>query len=207
MWNWNSVEARKAGTSQSQQNLYWQSLHHLRTMQLQDHNHLWKDMWPRIMCLKLKHSGHWNLSQVTIHLTPPRTLLNCFQQCSLMVKLLASFLVESEHFKKLLQDSNVSGPFVVLFDESLSTKMQQKQMDAHVKFFNDQTNQVTTRYFNSEFLGECWVLLWTSYNIASSLTFCADVDVLMKELITNFIVYCECRPWYYWQLDISQKVC
>ena len=61
----------------------------------------------------------------------------------------------AEHFKKLLQDSSVNGPFVVLFDESLSTKMQQKQMDAHVKFWNDQTNQVTTRYFNSEFLGEC----------------------------------------------------
>ena len=56
--------------------------------------------------------------------------------------------------KKLLQYS-VSGPFVVLFDESLNTKMQEKQMDAHVRFWNDQTNQVTTRYFNSEFLGEC----------------------------------------------------
>ena len=44
----------------------------------------------------------------------------------------------AEHFKKLLQDS-VSGPFVVLFDESLNTKMQQKQMDAHVRFWNDQT--------------------------------------------------------------------
>ena len=60
----------------------------------------------------------------------------------------------AEHFKKLLQDS-VSGPFVVLFDESLNTKMQEKQMDAHVRFWNDETNQVTTRYFNSEFLGEC----------------------------------------------------
>ena len=33
--------------------------------------------------------------------------------------------------------------------------MQEKQMDAHVRFWNDQTNQVTTRYFNSEFLSEC----------------------------------------------------
>ena len=47
-------------------------------------------------------------------------------------------------------------------------------MDAHVRFWNDQTNQVTTRYFNSEFLGEC-LLLWTRYNIVSSFTFCADV--------------------------------
>ena len=95
----------------------------------------------------------------------------------------------AEHFKKLLQNS-VSGPFVVLFDESLNTKMQEKQMDVHVRFWNDQTNQVATRYFNSEFLGECCLLLWTCFNIVSSFTFCADVSVLMKELMRNFIVYC-----------------
>ena len=32
----------------------------------------------------------------SIHLPPPRTLLNCFQQCSLTVKLLGNLLVESE---------------------------------------------------------------------------------------------------------------
>ena len=64
------------------------------------------------------------------------------------------YLVWLNTSKKLLQDS-VTGPFVVLFDESLNNKMQEKQMDAHVRFWNDQTNQVTTRYFNSEFLGEC----------------------------------------------------
>ena len=69
-------------------------------------------------------------------------------------------------------------------------------MDVHVRFWNDQTNQVATRYFNSEFLGECCLLLWTCFNIVSSFTFCADVSVLMKELMRNFIVYCQCRPWY-----------
>ena len=50
----------------------------------------------RIMCLKLKNSRHWNLLKVPIHLTRPRTLLNCFQQCSLTVKLLGNLFVESE---------------------------------------------------------------------------------------------------------------
>ena len=50
----------------------------------------------RIMCLKLKNSRHWNLLQVPIHLTRPRTLLNCFHQCSLTVKLLGNLFVESE---------------------------------------------------------------------------------------------------------------
>ena len=45
----------------------------------------------------------------------------------------------AEHFKKLLQDS-FSRPFVALFDERLNTKMQEKQMDAHVRFWNDPTN-------------------------------------------------------------------
>ena len=52
--------------------------------------------WLRIIRLKLKHSGHWNLLQVTIHLSRPRTLLNCFQQYSLTVKLPSNLLVESE---------------------------------------------------------------------------------------------------------------
>ena len=54
--------------------------------------------------------------------------------------------------------------------------MQEKQIDAHVRFWNDQTNQVTTRY-------SWWVLgllLWTSYNIVSSFTFCADFYVFTK---------------------------
>ena len=59
----------------------------------------------------------------------------------------------AEYFKKLLKDS-VRGPFVGLFDESLNKKMQGKQMDVHVRYWNDQSNEVRTRYFSSEFLGE-----------------------------------------------------
>ena len=46
------------------------------------------------------------------------------------------------------------GPFVVLFDEGLNKKMQGKQMDVHIRYWNDQSNEVRTRYFSSEFLGE-----------------------------------------------------
>ena len=60
----------------------------------------------------------------------------------------------AEHFKKLLKES-VKGPFVVLFDESLNKKMQEKQMDIHIRYWNNLSSEVKTRYFGSEFLGKC----------------------------------------------------
>ena len=60
----------------------------------------------------------------------------------------------AEHFKKLLKDG-VKGPFVVLFVESLNNKMQEKQMDIHMSYWNNLSSEVTTRYFGNEFLGKC----------------------------------------------------
>ena len=60
----------------------------------------------------------------------------------------------AEHFKKLLKES-VKGPFVVLLNESLNKKMQEKQIDIHIRYWNNLRSEVTTRYFGSEFLGKC----------------------------------------------------
>lgn len=60
----------------------------------------------------------------------------------------------AEHFQSLLM-KDITGPFVVLFDESLNKKMQQKQMDVHVRFWNE--NKVETRYFTSVFIGKCCI--------------------------------------------------
>ncbi|KAG1651529.1 Structural maintenance of chromosomes flexible hinge domain-containing protein 1 [Nymphon striatum] len=57
----------------------------------------------------------------------------------------------AEFFKKLLNES-IKGQFVVLFDESLNKKMQEKQMDVHARYI-DEANEVKTRYFGSTFLG------------------------------------------------------
>ena len=57
----------------------------------------------------------------------------------------------AEHFIGLLKEE-VSGYFVILFDESLNKKTQQQQMDIHVRYWKD--NEVTTRYLGSEFLGK-----------------------------------------------------
>ena len=52
---------------------------------------------------------------------------------------------------KLKCDVRNSGPFVLLFDESLNKKMQKKQLDIHLRYWKD--NRVETRYFSSEFIG------------------------------------------------------
>jgi hypothetical protein len=56
----------------------------------------------------------------------------------------------AEHFVEIVK-SNVTGPYSVMFDESLNKKDQTKQMDVHVRFWSGQ--QVVTRYLTSEFLG------------------------------------------------------
>ena len=43
--------------------------------------------------------------------------------------------------------------FVILFDESFNRFTQNKQMDIHIRFFDDGRNAVHTRYFTSAFLG------------------------------------------------------
>ena len=57
-----------------------------------------------------------------------------------------------EHIKTTLL-REISGPFVLMFDESLNRKSQSKQMDVHVRLW-DVNNQVSTRYFDSVFLGK-----------------------------------------------------
>ena len=59
----------------------------------------------------------------------------------------------SEYFLKLLKDS-VKGLYVVMFDESLNKKPQEKQMDVYLRFWDDESKQVKTRYYGSPFLGK-----------------------------------------------------
>lgn len=58
-----------------------------------------------------------------------------------------------EHFRTLLK-TTITGPYTVLFDESLNHKMQTKQMDIHIRFWNDTTKKVETRFFNTVTLGK-----------------------------------------------------
>ena len=70
------------------------------------------------------------------------------------------------HFKSLLQcDVYQAEAFVLLFDESLNFENQKKQLDMNVRYW--QHDQVSTRYFGSEFLGK------------------GDADHLVKSFLQN----------------------
>lgn len=47
----------------------------------------------------------------------------------------------------------VKGPFVVMFDESLNHKLQEKQMDLLLRYWDEERHRVVTRYYTSEFMG------------------------------------------------------
>ena len=49
--------------------------------------------------------------------------------------------------------SDIRGYYSVLFDESLNKASQSKQMDIHVRYWDETKNQVSTRYFGSQFMG------------------------------------------------------
>lgn len=68
----------------------------------------------------------------------------------------SSYLINhgiAPHFKSLLSDklNKIDCSFVVLFDESMNCKTQQKQMDFHVRIWEGQ--EVRTRYYHTEFMG------------------------------------------------------
>lgn len=56
------------------------------------------------------------------------------------------------YFKKeLIAEVKSSGPFVVMFDESLNYTTKNKQLDLHVRFWKN--NHVQSRFYGSQFLG------------------------------------------------------
>jgi hypothetical protein len=68
----------------------------------------------------------------------------------------SSYLINhgaAPYFKSLLSQKIKSEPceFVLLFDESMNSKTQNKQMDFHVRIWEGQ--EVRTRYYHSEFMG------------------------------------------------------
>ena len=60
------------------------------------------------------------------------------------------------HFKnELVQIIQKCNEFVIGFDESFNKVCQRQQMDVNVRYWDDDLDQVCTRYFTSAFLGSC----------------------------------------------------
>ena len=59
------------------------------------------------------------------------------------------------YFRNLLENALNLAPFyVACFDESHNDVLKKGQMDMLLRFWNEDTNMVATRYYNSEFLGK-----------------------------------------------------
>lgn len=57
------------------------------------------------------------------------------------------------YFRSMLEETVKEAPYHVrCFDESHNKSLQKGQMDMHLRFWDDTTNAVKTRYYNSEFL-------------------------------------------------------
>ena len=54
----------------------------------------------------------------------------------------------AKHFKKEIL-SEVKGHFVIMFDESLNLKMQEKQLDIQVRYWDSDQKAVVTTYLRS----------------------------------------------------------
>lgn len=57
------------------------------------------------------------------------------------------------HFLSLLLQKLTDEVYVILFDETTNHKLQEKQLDFHIRFWNKETKLVKTHYVNSKFLG------------------------------------------------------
>ena len=58
------------------------------------------------------------------------------------------------HFKQLLKDVvKNEEAYVLMFDESLNSVCQSKQMDIHIRSWNEDKHEVESRYYTSVFMG------------------------------------------------------
>lgn len=58
----------------------------------------------------------------------------------------------AEYIKEILI-KNITGHFVITFDESLNKKSQSKRMDIHVRYWNNNKSKVESCFLGSQFLG------------------------------------------------------
>ena len=81
------------------------------------------------------------------HMFPDSSIAKQFSCGQQKCKYLTVFGL-AEHFKnELLTKIRDSGPICLMFDESLNKKSQQKQMDIHVRYW-DNVNYIQTRYID-----------------------------------------------------------
>ena len=70
--------------------------------------------------------------------------------------------------RMLVSRVKASGPFVVMFDESLNRSTQTKQMDIHIRFWD--SGYVVTWYWDSKFMGHASAETGRAFTVKSKCT-------------------------------------
>ena len=110
-----------------------------------------------LWCLKvvnghLSYNSCSNLAQMFQYMFPDSEVAAQFSLGKSKCRYMLLFGI-APHFKSILKkDINTSSFYSVSFDESLNSVIQKCQMDVNIRYWNDSTNKVETRYFDSKFL-------------------------------------------------------
>ena len=103
----------------------------------------------------------------------------------------------AEYFSQKMMENIKDEEFVLLFDESLNEKNQQKQMDLYLRFWAN--DSISTRYYNSVFMGHA-----TADNLTKELE-----DSLLKLPSNKIIQLSMDGPNVNWAVfkKLSEQVC
>ena len=83
---------------------------------------------------------------------PDSAIAQCYSSAETKTRYLTSHGL-APHFLSQLKEQVKGQEYVLLFDESLNKKNQFKQLDIHVRYWDDSQYQVCSRYFTSAFMG------------------------------------------------------
>ena len=102
------------------------------------------------------------------------------------------------YFKSLLKEAVREAPYHVrCFDESHNKAVQKGQMDMHLRFWDEATNTVKTRYYNSEFLTKS-----TATDIYDKFNSCSE-DLDANKMIQVFLISYHILSSTFWFFCVS----
>jgi len=113
----------------------------------------WKKVSLVMRHWRQKFDWHCNRQCLIAPINHAKVQTNCSTQCFLTIGLQVRFHVEP-HVRQLLKDVvKKEEAYLLLFDESLNSVCQSKQMDVHIRLLSHDKHQVESRYYTSVFMG------------------------------------------------------
>ena len=145
----NLNEGAQAHSSSSTSNT---SLHHLSTLskKVTDAELLWT-----LHCVHSHASAHSNggMNELFKTMFCDSEIASTYSLSETKYRYLTTFGL-GPHFGKLLANEAKRSPaHSIMFDESLNTQLQSKQLDVHIRYWSEDHSRVECRYYNSIFIG------------------------------------------------------